>query len=109
LAAISRESVAQAVVGVYAALILSFWGLLSFLPLAGVLIDGASPISIVGDVIFFALGFGGFATAYILALFVAQPAFRVRIYASLRGRVGLVSVYATIWLVAYWLFKFLVV
>lgn len=107
---LSYGGIARLFLWVYAAPVLGFWVMLSFLPLAGILIDGATPVSIVGDAIFLALGFGGLFTLYLTALFFAAGRdVRTAIYGSLRGRVGLVSGYATIWLVGYWLFKYLVV
>lgn len=107
---LSYGGIARLFLWVYAAPVLGFWVMLSFLPLAGILIDGATPVSIVGDAVFLALGFGGLFTLYLAALFFAAGRdVRTAIYGSLRGRVGLVSGYATIWLVGYWLFKYLVV
>lgn len=107
---LSHGSVAQVFLWVYAAPVVSFWVMLSFLPLAGMLIDGATPVSIIGDAVFLALGFGGLFTLYLTALFFAAGRdVRTRFYGSMRGRIGLVSGYATLWLVGYWLFKYLVV
>jgi hypothetical protein len=107
---LSHGSVAQVFLWVYAAPVVSFWVMLSFLPLAGMLIDGATPLSIIGDVVFFLLGFGGLFSLNLLALyFAAGSEQRTLILGFMRGRVGLVSVYATVWLVGYWLFKYLVV
>lgn len=107
---LTHGSVARLFLWVYAAPVLGFWVILSFIPLAGLFIEGSSPVSAIGDAVFLALGFGGLFTLYLAAVFFAAGRdVRTKIYGSLRGRVGLVSVYATLWLVGYWLFKYLIV
>ncbi len=107
---LSHGGIARLFLWMYAAPVLGFWVMLSFLPLAGVLIDGATTLSIIGDVVFFLLGFGGLFSLNLLALyFAAGSEQRTLILGIMRGRIGLVSVYATAWLVGYWLFKYLVV
>ncbi|MDZ7628348.1 MAG: hypothetical protein U5J99_08040 [Parvularculaceae bacterium] len=109
MANLSRGSVVRSLVWVYSAPVLGFWVMVSFIPLAGMLIEGASLTSIIGDLIFLALGFGGLFAGYLLMFAFAQPEMRTKVAGSLRGRVGLLSAYATIWLSGYWLFKYLVV
>jgi hypothetical protein len=107
---LSHSGVARLFLWVYAVPVLGFWAMLSFLPLAGALIDGATPLSIIGDVAFFACGFGGLFSVNLLAVyFAAGRDQRTRVLGVMRGRIGLVSAYATLWLVGYWLFKYLVV
>lgn len=107
---LSHSGVARLFLWMYAAPVLGFWTMLSFLPLAGMLIDGATPLSIIGDVAFFACGFGGLFSLNLLAVyFAAGREQRTLVLGFMRGRVGLVSAYATLWLVSYWLFKYLVV
>lgn len=107
---LTHGSVARLFLWVYAAPVLGYWVILSFIPLAGLLIEGSSSLSVIGDAVFLALGFGGLFTLYLAAVFFAAGRdVRTKIYGSLRGRVGLVSGYATLWLVGYWLFKYLIV
>jgi len=107
---LSHSGVARLFVWMYAVPVLGFWVMLSFLPLAGVLVEGATTLSIIGDGLFFVLGFGGLFSLNVLALFFAAGRDqRTLILGIMRGRVGLVSAYATVWLVGYWLFKYLVV
>jgi hypothetical protein len=105
---LSYGYVARLVLWVYTAPVLTLWALLSFIPIAGIFIEGASTISKAGDVIFLALGFGGLLTGYIVVLFLAAPGFRTKVFGALRGRVGAVSAYASAWLFGYGLFKYLI-
>lgn len=107
---LNHSGVGRLLLWMYAAPVLGFWVMLSFLPLAGVLIDGATPLSIIGDVAFFACGFGGLFSVYLLTVyFAAGREQRTLVQGVMRGRIGLVSAYATLWLSGYWLFKYLVV
>lgn len=110
MTSLSYRGIARLFVWMYAVLVFSFWVMLSFLPLAGVLIEGATTLSIIGDAVFFVLGFAGLFSVYLLALyFAAGREQRTVIFGFLRGRVGLVTAYATLWLIGYWLFKYLIV
>lgn len=110
MTSLSHRGVARLFLWMYAVPVLGFWAMLSFLPLAGVLIDEATTLSITGDAVFFVLGFGGLFSVYLLALyFAAGGEHRTLIFGYMRGRVGMLTAYATLWLVAYWLFKYLIV
>ncbi len=106
----NSSSVSRIFLWVYAAPVLTTWAIVSFLPIAGVLIDGVSLISMLGDALFFLLGFAGLFTVYLFALYLtADRSLRTKILKAPQDRVGFFATYATLWLVGYWLFKFLVV
>lgn len=107
MSALNRSSIVRAIMGVCAAPVIVTWAIVSFLPLSGVLVEGASTGSRVGDALFFATGFGGLFALYLLLIVLAAGAVqRRRIMQALSGRLGLVAAYATVWLVGYAAFRF---
>lgn len=105
-----RNSISRVLVWTYAAPVVTGWAIISFLPLFGIFIADASIGSIAGDIFFFVAGFGGLFSIWVLAIVcAAQREDKSRIARIMQGRIGLIAAYATLWLTAYWLFKFFLV
>lgn len=101
-----RVSIPRLLLWTYGAPVVTAWAMLSFLPVFGLLIEGASITSIVGDVLFLLSGFAGLFGAYVLAIFCAAGREnKSRLSKLMQGRIGFLAAYATVWLAAYWLFK----
>jgi len=106
---LSRDSVNTITLWLYAIPVLSTWAIVSFIPLFGMLQPEASVWAKIVDAAFLAGGFGGVITLFIAAVISAKPDMQSTVLRAGRGRVGLLSAYATVWLVAYWLLKAYVV
>ncbi len=104
-AMVTREEVNRIVLWMYATPVLFTWALLSWLPLFGLFIEGASVLSIAGDIVFLATGFVALAGLFAILSLSARPEEKDAVNQSLRGKVGWLSAYATAWLVGYWAFK----
>ncbi|MFN3314686.1 MAG: hypothetical protein ACK46Q_14640 [Hyphomonas sp.] len=103
----NRISITRLLLWTYAAPVVTAWAVLSFLPVFGLFIEGASITSIVGDILFLLFGFAGLFGAYVFAIFCATGREnKSRISRLMQGRIGFLAAYATIWLTAYWLFKY---
>ncbi|MEM1145669.1 MAG: hypothetical protein AAGI88_24105 [Pseudomonadota bacterium] len=94
-----REDVKGILFWTYAAVVLSTWALVSFLPIAGIAINESSIGLRVLQGVFLMSGFLGFCGAYLLYCFLRIP---------IPGRKRSKSVakpltaYASLWLAAYW-------
>lgn len=107
---LKHTSIARLLLWVYAAPVVTAWAIVSFLPVFGIFIEGAPTVSIVGDAVFLLSGFAGLFALYVFAIFCAAgPVQKSKVSRILQGRIGLLSAYATVWLTAYWLFKYFVV
>lgn len=89
----------------YATIALPTWALLSSLPLFGVFIEGATATERLGDVVFLLTGFLTLAGLWGALALIASPGGKASVAGILRGKIGLVTAYATTWLAAYWVFK----
>ena len=99
---VSRKDISRLIIGICAVPILSVWALVSFLPIAGLLGPEKPLIFAVADVLFLLTGFGALLAALVAAVLFARPQARGTVKASLKGRLGLITAYATVWLALYW-------
>lgn len=106
---VTRAEVNTICLWMYATPVLFSWALLSWLPFFGLFIEGASALSLAGDAAFFATSFVALAAVFATLSFSAKPQHKDEVNQLLRGKVGLLSAYATLWLVGYWAFKHFVV
>jgi len=105
-----RGSISRLLLWTYAAPVVTAWAILSFIPIFGLFIQGATVLSIIGDTLFLIFGFAGLFSIYVFAIFCAAGREnKSRISRLLQGRIGLLAGYATVWLSAYWLFKYFIV
>ncbi len=102
---LSRGDVNRILIWTLAVPVLGTWPLVSALPVFGVLQQDASALSLTGDIMFLAAGFWGLGTLYFVAVLSARPSIAPALQGALRGRAGLVTVYALAWMTLYWLFK----
>ncbi|MEM1145613.1 MAG: hypothetical protein AAF671_09985 [Pseudomonadota bacterium] len=85
----------------YAAIALSLWALIGFLPIAGMLIADAPIKDRVIHGVFLVSGFVGIIGVYIAYLYLRVP---TPGKVSQRSLAKPLTVYATLWLAAYWTF-----
>lgn len=87
----------------YATIALSTWALASFLPLFGLFIQEKSYAVLIGQGVFLATGFLGVAGVYLTLRFLkGRQGTRTRSGKS--SKAGLITTYASIWIVAYSVF-----
>ena len=98
---VSRKDIGRLIIGICAVPILSVWALVSFLPIAGLLGPGKPLIFAAADVLFLLTGFGALLAPLVAAVLFARPQARGTIKAALKGRLGLITLYATVWLALY--------
>jgi hypothetical protein len=101
----ARLEIRKLIVWSYVAPVASVWGIVSFLPVVGLLQKDISATALVAELLFLAtglIGVGGVAAG--LSLLVA-PEHRSALPKPLRGRPGVIAVYTTVWLVAYAAFQ----
>jgi len=91
----------------FAALVLGTWALCGFLPLAGLLIEGASIGFLVAQLVFLFTGFVGVASLVMLGQIVTLRGGGNTARRMLRGRAGWLTAYALAWLSAYAIFIYL--
>jgi|GEM_PF-1912533 len=101
-----RSDVNRILFWCFATLILGAWALCGFLPLAGLLIDGASPLFLLGQAAFLLTGFVGVLGLIILAQLLTPAGGGNTARRMLSGRIGQLTAYATVWLVAFGLFVY---
>lgn len=89
----------------YATIALSTWALVSSLPLFGLFIEDVTATERLGDVAFLLTGFFALAGLWGALALIAAPGGKASVAGFLRGKPGLVSAYATLWMLAYWGFK----
>ncbi|MEL6285175.1 MAG: hypothetical protein AAFQ18_03115 [Pseudomonadota bacterium] len=102
---ITRGEVDRLILWMYATPVLSSWTLASTLPFFGLFKADATALSITGDIVFLATSFVALGGLFAVLSLSAKPEHKDSVNQSIRGRVGLVSLYATVWLVGYFLFK----
>ncbi|MEO0464942.1 MAG: hypothetical protein AAF216_00240 [Pseudomonadota bacterium] len=93
----------------YATIVLPTWALISSLPLFGLFIEGATDVERLGDAAFLFTSFFALAGFWGALALIAAPGGKASVSGFLRGKPGFVSAYATLWMVAYWGFKSLIV
>lgn len=106
---LSRAGINRLTLWMYAVPVLSTWFIASFVPLFGLFQPEASVWAKIIDAAFLAGGFGGVLGLFVVAVLSAKPGMQSSVLRAGKGKVGLLSAYATVWLVAYWLLKAYVV
>lgn len=106
---LSWAGVSRIFLWMYGTVVVPIWAMVSFVPMFGLLIPDASIAEKLVDLAFLSTGFVAAAGLYGVAVISANPGQSKKVFAFLRGRIGLVTAYATVWLVGYWLLKGFVV
>lgn len=105
-AATLRNDVNRILFWCFATLVLGTWALCGFLPFAGLLIEGASPLFLVGQAAFLLTGFVGVLGLVLLAQLLTPAGGGNTARRMLSGRIGLLTAYATVWLITFGLFVY---
>ncbi len=109
MAGITRAEVNRVFLWMYATPVLTSWSIASFLPVFGLFKAGATALEKTGDVVFLATGFVALAGLWAVLSLSARPEAKDAVNGVLRGRVGPLTAYATLWISLYWAFKAFVV
>jgi hypothetical protein len=99
---LSRKDIGRLIIGLCAVPILSTWAMVSFLPIAGLLGPAKPLIFAVADVLFLLTGFGALLAPLVAAVLFARPQAQGTVKTALKGRLGVITLYASVWLALYW-------
>ena len=99
-----RKDVKSIFFWTYAAVVLSTWALIGFVPISGASVADASIGYRLLHGVFLVTGFVGFIGAYVVYLFIRVPSLGQDRKKSIAVPL---TVYATAWLIAYWAFSWL--
>ncbi|MEM0985594.1 MAG: hypothetical protein AAGJ32_05065 [Pseudomonadota bacterium] len=102
---VTRSEVNRLILWMYATPVLFSWALLSTLPIFGIFTNDATTLSIIGDVAFLATSFLALFGLFLVLSLSATRENKDKVNGAMQGRVGLLSAYATVWLVGYFVFK----
>jgi hypothetical protein len=98
----SYRNAGKTVIGICAVPVLSIWALVSFLPIVGLLTADKPLVFLIADLLFLMTGFVGLISPVIAAVFLTRPGSGGAAKNILKGRLVLITLYATVWLALYW-------